>query len=198
MAMTPWRVFLVAVALAVVSIGATTLHEQAEFDAEHQSAPPHVRPADSGRATNSQGVERTSYVTPFDMEVRAEADAIAAYLAAEEDRKRAEAEEAARLEAARGAPRPGTSQTGASIAVECGNTVLPDAVVQRESGGRCDAYNATGCGGRGCLGYAQVDAGHFAEQSPWNPNVPGTCYGLSYNECVERLWDGGAGAGHWR
>lgn len=87
--------------------------------------------------------------------------------------------------------------TGVAPAYGC-NIILPDSIVQRESGGNCNAYNPTGCGGRGCLGYAQVDQGHFAAVSPWNGNVAGTCYGLSYDECVERLWNGGAGVGHWR
>ena len=75
--------------------------------------------------------------------------------------------------------------------------LLPNYIVQRESRGQCGAYNANGCSGRGCIGWAQVDAGHFAARSPWNPNVPGTCYGLTYNACVNRLSGGGSNLGPW-
>jgi hypothetical protein len=117
---------------------------------------------------------------------------------ARETEARASAEREAAVRAAPREPAPSVVAGPPSVAVECGNTVLPDEIIRRESGGNCDAYNPTGCGGRGCIGYAQVDAGHFWAVSPWNPNVPGTCYGLGYNECVERLWAGGSGASHWR
>lgn len=91
-----------------------------------------------------------------------------------------------------------SSSSSPRYATECGNTALPDRIVYRESRGNCDAYNPSGCGGRGCIGYAQIDQGHFQARSPWNPNVPGSCYGLSYNECVEKLWAGGNGSSHWR
>jgi len=60
----------------------------------------------------------------------------------------------------------------------CSNPVVPESTAKRESGCRYDAYNRTGCGGRGCIGFFQLDAGHFYAQSPWNSNVHGTCYGL--------------------
>lgn len=53
--------------------------------------------------------------------------------------------------------------------------------------------NPTGCGGRGCRGPAQLDAGHFRDVSPWNPSVPGSCADLDpddpgqYAECVSRM-----------
>ena len=70
---------------------------------------------------------------------------------------------------------------------------LSEAVLWRESRCSWDAYNATGCSGRGCLGPAQVDAGHFADVSPWNSGTSGACAGLDpndpaqYRECVSRL-----------
>ena len=78
----------------------------------------------------------------------------------------------------------------AALAAQLG---LPEAVLWRESRCSWDAYNATGCSGRGCLGPAQVDRGHFAEVSPWNSNAAGSCAGLDpddpaqYAECVSRL-----------
>lgn len=75
--------------------------------------------------------------------------------------------------------------------------LLPDYIVQRESHGQCDAYNHGGCGGRGCLGWAQIDEGHFSADSPWGSG-PGSCYGLSYNGCVAKLSAGGTNLAPWR
>jgi hypothetical protein len=70
-----------------------------------------------------------------------------------------------------------------TLAAELG---ISEDILWRES--RCQwVDNPGGCSGRGCLGPAQIDAGHFSVVSPWNPNVPGTCYGLSYAECAQRL-----------
>lgn len=80
----------------------------------------------------------------------------------------------------------------AALAVELG---LPESVLWRESRCSTDAYNATGCGGRGCIGAAQLDRGHFAPVSPWNSNTSGSCADLDpndpaqYAECVHRLPD---------
>lgn len=82
---------------------------------------------------------------------------------------------------------------------DCANPVVSDQIAWRESRCRWDAYSATGCGGRGCIGFYQLDAGHFAAVSPWNRNVSGSCYGLDpstpdgQTECASRL-----GAGAWR
>jgi len=79
---------------------------------------------------------------------------------------------------------------------------LPAEILYRES--RCTwAYNPTGCGGRGCLGPAQLDAGHFNDTSPWNPNAQGSCAGLNpeveadYVDCVNRLSAGGTNLRPW-
>jgi hypothetical protein len=103
-----------------------------------------------------------------------------------------EAEEARAVDLRRSIPRPAAGIAGdcQALADEWG---LPVYVIQRESGCRLDAYNPGGCGGRGCVGLAQLDAGHFAAVSPWNPNVPGACYGLDpsdvgdQRECASRL-----------
>lgn len=103
--------------------------------------------------------------------------------AAEADRVAAEAQQAAE-EAARG-PVPQREQTfvqGPPVASggTCeGDFPVSGSVVYRES--RCDpnAYNATGCGGRGCVGLFQLDQGHFAQVSPWNSGTSGTCADLS-------------------
>ena len=166
-------------------------------DPEH-TKPPHARPADSGRTFGTPD--------PAMQVAVGEAVAIVEWVAgvnlAEwlEGVERERLAEEARIRAAESDARQRVAPNTTSpsrIATGC-NIILPDHIVQRESGGDCNAYNATGCGGRGCLGYAQLDAGHFAEQSPWNPNATGSCYGISYDDCVARLWNGGAGAGHWR
>lgn len=77
------------------------------------------------------------------------------------------------------------------------NGLLPDNIVQRESSGQCNAYNHGGCGGRGCLGWAQIDEGHFWADSPWGSG-PGSCYGLSYNGCVSKLSNGGTNLDPWK
>jgi hypothetical protein len=91
---------------------------------------------------------------------------------------------------------PGASRTfvgPSSGSGDCANPVVPESVARRESGCTWDAYNASGCGGRGCLGFYQLDAGHFSSVSPWNSNVSGSCYGLDpstregQTECASRL-----------
>lgn len=78
----------------------------------------------------------------------------------------------------------------AALAAQFG---LPESVLWRESRCSLDAYNATGCSNRGCVGAAQLDAGHFAAVSPWNPGTSGACYGLDPSvvadqvECASRL-----------
>jgi hypothetical protein len=89
----------------------------------------------------------------------------------------------------------------AALAAELG---LPEAVLWRESRCSRDAYNPGGCGGRGCVGAAQLDQGHFAPVSPWNSNASGSCAGLNpddpgqYAECVGRLSAGGTNLSPWR
>jgi hypothetical protein len=109
-----------------------------------------------------------------------------AYLAAVEAEREAERlAEAERMAATRRSTNIAVARGGdcESLALELG---VSQDVLWRES--RCRwVDNLTGCGGRGCLGPAQIDAGHFAETSPWNPNVHGTCFGLTYAECAQRL-----------
>jgi hypothetical protein len=61
-------------------------------------------------------------------------------------------------------------------------------VMDRESGGDINAYNPTGCGGRGCRGKWQCD--------------PRTCSGTGTEEQQDAearaLWNHGAGCAHWQ
>lgn len=90
-------------------------------------------------------------------------------------------------------------QLPASSSGECANPVVPESVAMRESGCRWDAYNPTGCSGRGCIGFYQLDEGHFYAVSPWNSNVSGVCFGLNpatregQTECAGRLGPGAWG-----
>lgn len=95
-----------------------------------------------------------------------------------------------------------TAQSAAPPASgDCANPVISEAVARRESGCSWTAYNPNGCGGRGCLGFYQIDQGHYAAVSPWNPNTSGACYDLStvrwepwaQTECAERLGPGAWG-----
>jgi len=110
------------------------------------------------------------------------------------------AEEAAQVkrEAERFSPPPRYESAG-SVG-DCANPIIPESVAQRESGCRWDAESpASFCGGRGCTGFYQLDRGHFYAVSPWNPNVPGSCYGLDpsvpadQTECASRLGPGAWG-----
>jgi hypothetical protein len=114
--------------------------------------------------------------------------------------------EMARLEAARAATsrgpvvaRGGTSGEGcAELAAEFG---LPESILWRESRCRYDAFNPTGCGGRGCVGPSQIDRGHGWERSPWGG--PGACADLDLAstggqvECTHRLSGGGSNLRPW-
>lgn len=187
--MTRVRLVLIAVFALVVGVGA--LHQQAAFDAQRQSEPPHAEPPVSAGTpgTPLPDVEGTQWMV-------AEVDAIAAHVWIENERLGIEAAVAIEAERVRDLRR-SISGTPTSVSGDCERLAaewgLPVAVIIRESGCRLDAYNATGCGGRGCIGLAQLDAGHFAAVSPWNPNVPGTCWGLDPNtidgqrECAARL-----------
>jgi hypothetical protein len=82
---------------------------------------------------------------------------------------------------------PVAASTATSVPVSsggggCGD--LPAYIVQRESG----SQGMSARNGRygGC---AQVDDAHFA--------AGGTCSGLDYISCVNKLWDGGRGASNW-
>lgn len=78
--------------------------------------------------------------------------------------------------------RPTAYGTGA-----CGGDLPPCWVMMRESGGDINAYNPTGCNGRGCYGKWQCD--------------PRTCSGTGTEEEQDAearaLWNGGRGCSHW-
>jgi hypothetical protein len=121
-------------------------------------------------------------------------------VAAEEQRQYDEAQRqkvAAAVEQSGGNDNQGGSSSGHDPCAEPISGDLPDNIVQRESHGQCDAYNHGGCGGRGCLGWAQIDEGHFSADSPWGSG-PGSCYGLSYNQCVSKLSNGGTNLDPWK
>ena len=183
-------VLFVVVAL-VSGLAAQTLLADPEHVKPDHAAPADARVPESSDQAFTDWSERrtlTDWVAVY--EYRTWIEGVERERLAEEARIRA-AESDARQRVAPNTTSFSRVATGCTI-------ILPSEIVARESGGDCDAYNATGCGGRGCSGYAQLDAGHFAAVSPWNPNVAGTCYGLGYDQCVEKLWSGGAGEGHWR
>lgn len=95
----------------------------------------------------------------------------------------------------------GRSTSGPSVAADATGACeelaskfgLSPAILWRESRCSTDAYNGTGCGGRGCVGAAQLDLGHFEPVSPWNPKAAGSCSDLDPGslddqaECASRL-----------
>jgi hypothetical protein len=80
-----------------------------------------------------------------------------------------------------------TTATAAAVPTSggggCGD--LPSYIVQRESGGNPNAVSPSGQ----YIGCAQVDRSHF--------NAGGACAGMGYIECVNHLWNGGAGSSNW-
>lgn len=80
------------------------------------------------------------------------------------------------------APRPRSAPSE-----RCGGDLPPCSVMMRESGGDINAYNPTGCNGRGCRGKWQCD--------------PRTCSGVGteaeQDAEVRALWDNGRGCSHW-
>lgn len=88
------------------------------------------------------------------------------------------------------------SVSGASTSVggDCSGFVIPSDIVWAES--RCDygAYNATGCGGYGCIGAYQFDSRHYGS---W-----GGCADLGtdpagQDECARRLSNNGTNLQPW-
>lgn len=86
----------------------------------------------------------------------------------------------------RGTPRPLRS-TGSAESGRCGGDLPPCWVMNRESGGNPNAYNPTGCGGRGCYGKWQCD--------PHSCNGTGT--EAQQDAAAAALWDHGRGCSHW-
>lgn len=62
---------------------------------------------------------------------------------------------------------------------------FPDSIIWRESRGDPNAVNSNG----GASGCAQIMPFWFAPG--------GGCYGLAYDECWARMWNGGKGASNW-
>ena len=134
------RAFFVGIAVVLVALVAG-IASQAAFDAQKQSAPPHHK-----RLTDvAQEVDRTSYITPFEVEVQIEVEKVAAYLAAVEEERieRERVERTEREEAQRQAVRAVPQRVGGgSEVVEDGDVWWQLALC--ESGGRQDAYNPAG------------------------------------------------------
>lgn len=103
----------------------------------------------------------------------------------------AEAEEAARR-----TPAPDDVPSG-----RCGGTLPPCWVLQRESRGRYDAVNPTGCGGRGCYGGWQFDPRTWdaTVRRMGRPDLVGQYLASPDDQdaAAAYLWAGGAGCSHW-
>lgn len=86
------------------------------------------------------------------------------------------------------APTSTTSSSGS-----CG--ALPASVCEGESGFDPNAYNATGCSGRGCFGKYQFDPRTWAGAGC--PGHPSGASESTQDACAAKVWDGGAGCSHW-
>lgn len=155
--------------------------------------PEHVKPDHAGRPTAGVTIGTPPLAAVGGDSAEGVVRDVEAWVRGELEHEAAEAQALADL-ARRSAVRSPSGSVGsgdcAALSAELG---LPESVLWRESRCSWDAYNATGCGGRGCLGAAQLDAGHFAAVSPWNSGASGACAGLDpsvpadYAECVSRL-----------
>lgn len=77
----------------------------------------------------------------------------------------------------------------------CGGDLPPCYVKQRESGGNYNAYNATGCGGKGCFGAWQFSgewAGKLGLPLDLRLATP-----EQQDNAARILWAGGRGCSNW-
>lgn len=100
--------------------------------------------------------------------------------------------------------RPHTpTTTPTSPSRRCGGHLPPCWVLARESGGRYDAVNPTGCGGRGCYGAWQFDPRTWdaAAGRAGRPDLIGVRPDRASPEdqdlIAAALWDDGRGCSHW-
>ena len=183
--MTTARFIVLGVLAVLIGCSATALHEQAAFDAERQSEPPHTKP---GPAPGMPGL-------PLEVnaaEVGAWLHGLeeAEWIAGVERGEREAAEEAERMAAARRVAVQPVVRSGVSGTVgECTGFAVPDYIIQRESGGNPSAYNPSGA-----YGCAQTLLSHYSN---------GACQGLDpytiegQRECVWILSNGGTNLRPW-
>ena len=183
------RVFLGAIALSILSLGAVTATTSGEGS---------VRA--TGEATKQPEVEAVGAGMAIDLEeaaaVQQEVDtylAVQHYFNLLEEEKAVKAyldalyqESLRRAVAVRPAPRSTVQLTVG----ECTGFAIPDYIIQRESGGNPNAYNPSGA-----YGCAQTLLSHYGEK--------GTCAGLNpydiqgQRDCVDRLSNGGTNLNPW-
>lgn len=83
-----------------------------------------------------------------------------------------------------------------------GNCSIPGYICHRESRGDPNAYNPTGCSGRGCYGKYQFDPNTWdaVARDMGRPDLVGNAAGASeadQDAVAAHLWDGGNGCSHW-
>ena len=165
---------------------------QAEHDAQKQSLPPHVeRPKAGVTIGTSIEAEWASDLSEIDEWVRGVREREWAEGVWAEGVERARLERVAAEAAARAArPRVAAPARGPGGTVgECSGFVIPDYIIQRESGGNPSAYNPSGA-----YGCAQTLLSHYSS---------GSCRGLDpytiegQRECVNILSNGGSNLQPW-
>lgn len=171
--------------LIIVALLASLALYGARGEAE---APTALTTYDSVGATLQEG--QTAFETEQYLKALDEQNKVNAYLTQLAAQKAAQRAALARQQAARKAlqhratPVRATAVTGSG---RCGGDLPPCWVMRRESGGNINAYNPTGCSGRGCYGKWQCD--------------PRTCSGRGTEEQQDAearaLWNGGKGCQHW-
>lgn len=175
-----WLSIFLSLFLLMLSLGISGKGDRTQAAAERTAYQAPVRKGGGGPQLERELGKTFRYI---DGVVKAEQArrAEAARRAAEEAAR--EAREAQRVGAASTAP---PVDYGASTG-RCGGTLPPCSVMMKESGGNIYAFNATGCGGRGCRGKWQCD--------------PNTCSGTGteaeQDAEAEALWNNGAGCANW-
>lgn len=133
---------------------------------------------------------------PVDFDSQAIVGFVDGMARAEMERAEAERQEAERQEALRAAARAsgsGSSTPGyhpGTTDGECSGFVIPDYIIQRESGGNPSAYNPSGA-----YGCAQTLLSHYGDGRTCQGLDPFTIAGQ--RECVDRLSNGGTNLAPW-
>jgi hypothetical protein len=119
------------------------------------------------------------------------------------ERAEREAAERAAAERDRAGRQPAPAAVPEQTTGRCGGDLPPCWVQARESGGRPDAVNASGCGGRGCFGRWQFDPRTWDATAAraGRPDLigvrPDHASAADQDLLAAVLWDGGHGCSHW-
>lgn len=185
--------FLAIFLLAFTALAAVGLHEDPEHVKPDRGERPEagVRegpPLPVGDSPDPLAAVADAQAAWFADQERQEQERVAVYLAAVAAERQAQEEARARAAVPQVARSTGSTPTGNTVG-ECTGFVIPDYIIQRESGGNPNAYNPSGA-----YGCAQTLLSHYTS---------GSCRGLDphtiegQRECVNILSNGGTNLAPW-